>query len=216
MNGEVVDPTGRDAALEGYLGTLLAPEEPAASGSEQEPAASGISRHDGPDSRPAPVERPEESEPADRDDLRQYVAFQLADENYAIEIDAVQEVLRVGEIAPVPGTGAHVVGIMNLRGDIVPVIDGRARFGKPPAALDERARVLVLPGAAGICGMQVDCVADVIDVAAQDTQPLAADSRGYVSPVSGVALRGAGFVALVDPAALLERERPEGATDGNR
>jgi purine-binding chemotaxis protein CheW len=158
----------------------------------------------------------EDPAPGARDASRQYVTFQLADESYAIAVEAIQEVLRVGEIAPVPGSAADVLGVMNLRGDIVPVIDGRIKFGKPRATVGERARMLVLPTPDGMCAMQVDCVEDVIDIAAEEAQPLTAQPHRKNSPVDGVAWRGDGFVALVDPAALLERGQTTGETDGNR
>ena len=60
-----------------------------------------------------------------------YVTFSLANETYAIDVLQVQEVLKLTEIAPVPGVPDYILGIINLRGDVVTVIDARRRMGLP-------------------------------------------------------------------------------------
>lgn len=64
-----------------------------------------------------------------KDDVLQWVTFQLEDETYGINVMQVREVLRYTEIAPVPGAPDYVLGIINLRGNVVTVIDTRSRFG---------------------------------------------------------------------------------------
>lgn len=136
---------------------------------------------------------------------RQWVTFRLGPQEYGVPVEAVQEVLRVPEIAPVPGAPAAMLGVMNLRGSIVPVIDGRSRFALPAIEPDDRRRVLVLHLDAQPCGMLVDRVADVVDLADDDIQPMSAvDAREPNSPVSGVAYRGDGFVVLIDTGSLLD------------
>ncbi len=63
------------------------------------------------------------------DEVLQWVTFQLEDETYGINVMQVREVLRYSEIAPVPGAPDYVIGIINLRGNVVTVIDTRSRFG---------------------------------------------------------------------------------------
>ena len=66
------------------------------------------------------------------DQVLQWVTFKLQEETYGINVMQVQEVLRYTDIAPVPGAPMYVLGIINLRGNVVTVIDTRARFGLPP------------------------------------------------------------------------------------
>ena len=66
------------------------------------------------------------------DEVLQWVTYRLGDETYGINVMQVQEVLRYTEIAPVPGAPDYVLGIINLRGNVVTVIDTRSRFGLPP------------------------------------------------------------------------------------
>ena len=70
----------------------------------------------------------------------QYVTFTLEDEVYGINVMQVQEVLREIEVAPVPGAPHYVTGIINLRGNVVSVIDARTRFG-----LDQRESTPMTP-----------------------------------------------------------------------
>ena len=63
------------------------------------------------------------------DEVLQWVTFQLEEETYGINVMQVREVLRYTEIAPVPGAPDYVLGIINLRGNVVTVIDTRSRFG---------------------------------------------------------------------------------------
>ena len=62
------------------------------------------------------------------DEVLQWVTYRLGEETYGINVMQVQEVLRYTEIAPVPGAPDYVLGIINLRGNVVTVIDTRARF----------------------------------------------------------------------------------------
>ena len=67
------------------------------------------------------------------DEVLQWVTFQLENETYGINVMQVQEVLRYTEIAPVPGAPEYVLGIINLRGNVVTVIDTRSVSACPPA-----------------------------------------------------------------------------------
>ena len=64
----------------------------------------------------------------EKDQVLQWVTYRLGDETYGINVMQVQEVLRYTEIAPVPGAPDYVLGIINLRGNVVTVIDTRARL----------------------------------------------------------------------------------------
>ena len=83
------------------------------------------------------------AERAAGDTVMQLVTFRLKDETYGINVMQVQEVLRVTEIAPVPGAAAFVLGIINLRGNVVTVIDTRTRFGLPTAEVDDASRIVM-------------------------------------------------------------------------
>lgn len=96
------------------------------------------------------------------DPVLQWVTFQLEDETYGMNVMQVQEVLRITEIAPVPGAPDYVLGIINLRGNVVTVIDTRRRFGLKSKQPDDMSRIIVVEVDGNVIGMLVDSVAEVV------------------------------------------------------
>lgn len=96
------------------------------------------------------------------DEVLQWVTFKLEDETYGINVMQVQEVLRYTEIAPVPGAPMYVLGIINLRGNVVTVIDTRQRFGLESAELTDNTRIVIIEAEKQVIGILVDSVAEVV------------------------------------------------------
>ena len=96
------------------------------------------------------------------DEVLQWVTFQLENETYGINVMQVQEVLRYTEIAPVPGAPDYVLGIINLRGNVVTVIDTRSRFGLPAGDVSENSRIVIIEAEKQVIGIMVDSVAEVV------------------------------------------------------
>ena len=96
------------------------------------------------------------------DPVLQWVTFRLDGETYGINVMQVQEVLRYTDIAPVPGASSHVLGIINLRGKVVTVIDTRLRFGLPQGELNDNTRIVIIEASAHVIGILVDSVAEVV------------------------------------------------------
>jgi len=103
------------------------------------------------------------------EDLR-WVTFRLENEKYGIDVMQVQEVLRVTEIAPVPGAPSYVLGIINLRGNVVTVIDTRSRFGLPSAEMDDSTRIVIIEADEQVVGILVDSVAEVVDLKSSEIE----------------------------------------------
>ena len=96
------------------------------------------------------------------DPVIQWVTFRLAGETYGINVMQVQEVLRFTDIAPVPGAAHHVLGIINLRGKVVTVIDTRIRFGLPKGDTNDNTRIVIIEASSHVIGILVDSVAEVV------------------------------------------------------
>ncbi len=96
------------------------------------------------------------------DPILQWVTFRLDNETYGINVMQVQEVLRHTEIAPVPGAPSYVLGIINLRGNVVTVIDTRQRFGLDPAPVTDNTRIVIIEADRQVVGILVDSVAEVV------------------------------------------------------
>ena len=134
-----------------------------------------------------------------RDPIIQWVTFHLDNETYGINVMQVQEVLRITDIAPVPGSPAYVLGIINLRGNVVTVIDTRKRFGLMPKDMDDSTRIVIIEVNKQVVGILVDSVAEVVDLRASEieTAPnVGSDDSGKF--IQGVSSREGDLLILID------------------
>jgi len=146
-------------------------------------------------------------ESASNDPEIQLVTFRLLDESYGINVMQVQEVLRVAEIAPVPGAPHYVLGIINLRGNVVTVIDTRTRFGLPRGEINDLSRIVVIESESQVVGILVDSVAEVVDLRLSeiDSAPNVGneESSRYIQ---GVASMDSDLLIVVDLNKLLSEQ----------
>jgi purine-binding chemotaxis protein CheW len=118
--------------------------------------------HDDP-AAPRPDEaRPQPAVTEAEDSTLQLVTFFLGDEEYALAIGEVQEIIRVGDITRVPNTRSHVRGVINLRGRIVPVIDLKRRLALGDTEIGRESRVVVAELGGRVLGLTVDRVSEVL------------------------------------------------------
>ncbi len=96
------------------------------------------------------------------DPILQWVTFRLDGETYGVNVMEVQEVLRYTEIAPVPGAPEYVLGIINLRGNVVTVIDTRNRFALKEGEVTDSTRIVIVEADEHVVGLLVDSVAEVV------------------------------------------------------
>ncbi|ALS22398.1 chemotaxis protein CheW [Paenibacillus naphthalenovorans] len=101
---------------------------------------------------------------------RQLVTFHLGDDEFGADIMHVKEIVRVPEITRVPYALDYIEGACNLRGNVLPVIDGRARFNMERKEKDENSRVLVIDVNGKATGVIVDRVSEVIRVSTSDIE----------------------------------------------
>lgn len=144
------------------------------------------------------------AEKSQTDLISQWVTFFLDGEMYGVNVLQVQEVLRVNEIAPVPGAPEYVLGIINLRGNIVTVIDTRQRFGLREKELDDTSRIVIIEVANNVIGILVDSVAEVVYLRESEIESApnvgSGDSSRYIQ---GVSNRDSKLLILVDLNKLL-------------
>ena len=128
-----------------------------------------------------------------------WVTFQLAGENYAVNVLNVHEVLKNAELTPVPGAPDSVIGIINLRGNVVTVMDGRQRFALPSIPMTDASRILILEVDQQILGLLVDSVAEVIELPAEEVVASPAVNSDDTSVhIQGVISRPSGLVILLN------------------
>ena len=112
-----------------------------------------------------------------------YLTFGLAEEEYGLEILRVREIIGMMDVTPIPRTPDFVLGVINLRGKVIPVVDLRLKFGLPYQEPDDRTCIIVVEvmsdNEAIMMGIVVDMVNEVADVRAENVEP---------TPSFGVAL----------------------------
>lgn len=141
------------------------------------------------------------------DQIIQWVTFKLDNETYGIDVMQVQEVLRVSEIAPVPGAPNYVMGIINLRGNVVTVIDTRLRFNLPQHEMDDATRIVIIEADGVVVGMLVDSVAEVVDLKRSEIESSPSVGNDESSKyIQGVATVNENLLILVDINKLLSDE----------
>ncbi len=109
----------------------------------------------------------------------QFLFFDIANGEYGVEITYVKEIIKVCEITQVPHTPAHVKGIINLRGDIIPVVSVRDRFGIENIPYDERTCIIVLDFESDSVGLIVDGVNEVMYIETDNITPPPSEKHGY-------------------------------------
>lgn len=103
-----------------------------------------------------------------------YLTFALAHEEYGLEILKVREIIGYIDVTAVPQTPGYVKGVINLRGQVIPVVDLRAKFGMPTAEVTDETCVIVVEIAEGgrkfNTGIVVDRVQEVLDIDGGDIE----------------------------------------------
>lgn len=104
-----------------------------------------------------------------KEDL-QVVAFCLKDEEFAIDIQQLREVLKYVNITPLPQSAEFIEGVINLRGDVIPVIDLRKRFSISDGAVNTKTRIIIVEISGSLLGLVVDQVSEVLHFSADQIQ----------------------------------------------
>jgi purine-binding chemotaxis protein CheW len=133
-----------------------------------------------------------------------YVLFELAGATYALRSDDVQQLEMVGTPTPVPNAPPFVDGVVSVRGQVVPAVSLRARFGFPRAEYDVRSRLVIVRMHGRTVGLIVDSAREFATISPDDIKPLP-EGIGTLSGeyLRGVAHRGDRLLLIVDVSVLL-------------
>ncbi len=135
---------------------------------------------------------------------REFLTFTLGNEEYGIDILCVQEIRGYDGVTRLPGAPAHIKGVVNIRGTIVPVVDLRIRFQLGSATYDALTVMVVLNVGDRIVGVVVDSVSDVVALGAEQIRPNP-DLEGAVDPrfVTGIGALDGRMLILLDIEGLM-------------
>lgn len=141
------------------------------------------------------------------DPMLQWVTFRLCNETYGINVMQVKEVLRYTEIAPVPGAPPFVLGIINLRGSVVTVIDTNSRFGLASSEITDDTRIVIIESGDQVIGILVESVAEVVYLRQSEIESAPnAGTDESAKFIQGVSNRNGVLLILVDLNKLLNEE----------
>ena len=140
----------------------------------------------------------------------QYLTFQLGEELYGVDILRVQEIKGYTTVTKIPNTPAHIKGVLNLRGTIVPIVELRTKFGMPMIDYTMFTVIVVVVVRERIMGLVVDSVSDVLNISKQDIQaPPEFGAKVDVSVLTGIGKSGDKLVALLNIDRLLSEDEQQ-------
>lgn len=133
-----------------------------------------------------------------------YLTFTLGDEKFAIPVDHVQEVVEFGHVTKVPNSPGYMLGIINLRGKILPLLDTKLKLGLPATTTSQKSRIMVLDmlledDKALQIGAMVDHAREVIELHDNEIQeaPEFQDLKS-TAPITGIVNRQGDITMIMD------------------
>jgi len=143
-----------------------------------------------------------------------FLSFHIADEDYGIEIRFVTEIIGIQSITDVPDMPGYIKGVINLRGNVIPVMDVRSRFGLPSKDYEERTCIVVVNVEDKTVGLVVDKVNEVIDIPDHQIEPPPRTKCESSQYIEGMGKVDSEVKILLDVTRLLNCEDVEQALEG--
>ncbi|HET7813663.1 MAG TPA: chemotaxis protein CheW [Candidatus Baltobacteraceae bacterium] len=135
------------------------------------------------------------------------VSFSLGTEEYGVDISQVQEIIRMVEITHVPRAPHFMEGVINLRGQLIPIIDLRTRFGMPRAEQTKSTRIVVTEIGSKRVGIVVDAVSEVINIPLEQVEDAPEMIAGVGTEyIQGVGKVGERLIILLDLTMVISGE----------
>lgn len=142
-------------------------------------------------------------------DNREYVIFKLAEESYAIDIAHVENIEKHTDITRVPYTKKYIKGVINLRGNIIPVIDVRKRFNLVEKEADKDSRIMIINHGELKVGLLVDVSSEVLQLDESNIEPAPKVTGADDDYVSSIGKDNGRIIMIIDLDKLLELEEFE-------
>jgi purine-binding chemotaxis protein CheW len=149
------------------------------------------------------------------EEKREWLAFTLSGEEYAIAIEQVREVLKAPVITEVPRAPPQVLGVIMVRGEVIAILDLRRRLGVPGVAAGKRTRVIVCDAGDGARGFLVDAVSDVVRLRPSAVEPRPNGIPGPAAEcIAGIGRESDRLLILLDLPAVLRDPSPGPPAEG--
>lgn len=139
----------------------------------------------------------------------QLIAFSIGAQIYGVEITTVREIRAWNGATSLPNTREYVVGVINLRGTIVPIFDLRARFGEGRTSPTKNHVVVVMSVGEKWVGILVDAVSDILTVARNDIHAVPEGNSNDLELLNGIVTHDGQMVGLIDLQAVVGKTELE-------
>jgi purine-binding chemotaxis protein CheW len=140
------------------------------------------------------------------DEIVQLVGFIVGDEEYSVPILSIQEIIKPIEWTRVPQTPDYVLGVFNLRGSVIPLIDLRSKFGLSMTKHSEETRVIVIKHEDEVAGFVIDRLTEAIRLKKNDIGPAPETALEDQSMIEGVGKQEDRILTILKVNKLLERD----------
>lgn len=133
-----------------------------------------------------------------------YLTFALGDEKFAIPVDQVQEVVEFGHVTKVPNAPSYMLGIINLRGRVLPLLDTKLKLGLPATAISQKSRIMVLDLQLEDdknlqIGAMVDLAKEVIEISEGEIQDAPEfENLKTSAPITGIVNKHGDITMIMD------------------
>lgn len=129
---------------------------------------------------------------------KQQVVFKVDNEEYSLDILSVQEIIRYQQVTKIPNSPQFVIGVINLRGKIIPIISLRNRLGLNDKEINEETRVIVVQATGKTYGIIVDAVSEVITINDNEVEQGNFSQKTSNQYFLGIAKKGERLLILLD------------------
>lgn len=135
----------------------------------------------------------------------QYIVVKIGDEQYGLDISYIDNIVRMQTITRVPKTLSHYRGIINLRGEVVPVMSVRTKMGLGDDVITDKSRILILRlELQGLVGILVDEVKEVITLGESEIDRNAKTSKKTDTYINGIGKNGDELISIFEITAIID------------
>lgn len=145
------------------------------------------------------------TEPVKDEGIVQLVCFMVDDEEFAVPILSIQEIIKPIEATRVPSTPDYVIGVFNLRGTVLPLIDLRRKFGREKASYTDDTRFIVIKSRNQVSGFVIDKLTEAIRLRESDIDPAPESLNEEEDHIYGVGKREDSIITILKIEQLLKR-----------
>ena len=134
-----------------------------------------------------------------------YVIFKLDEEYYGFPIDNVISIEKPSQSTRIPNAPDYIKGVINLRGEVIPIIDLRKKLGMEPSELDKNSRIIIVSSDEIFAGLIVDTSSEVLEINKENIdKPPTDENNEYIDYINGIGKTADRLVILLDLIKILE------------